>query len=168
MADSAPWYVLRVAPQRERHIAGEIKTALGLKTYVPIEIVRMPKRGVVFERRRPLVPGYVFVRGIEDGVWSDVKATDHVIGWLASDGKPAVVHNHEIERIDLLTREHNAKLRDTFTFRPGERVREPGGPFSSVEYLLSSVRGETVKLEAMMDGRRITRRTTVDQLERVA
>lgn len=163
-----PWHILRVAPQRERWLANELRVALGLHTYVPLEVNVIALRGKRIERRRPLVPGYLFVMGIGETVWHDIAATRHVTGWLAVNGRPAEVSDAEVGIIRLMERQHNQVLSDRRTLTVGDRVRPKDGPFASMHTLLSSIRGSTATIEVQMLGS--VRKATVplDSLERVA
>ena len=163
------WNILRVSTLRETTVAGNLMTELGIKAYVPIEVVRIPKRGVVFERRRPIMPGYVFAGARGEMPWREIADVKHVIGWLVTEGgRPARVANVEIERIEALAREHNRMLTDTFTFRPGDTVRPTRGAFQSIEVLLRSVRGSTATIEVHMLGSTREAKVSVSDLEKVA
>lgn len=163
------WNILRVQSPFEARVAGHCLVDLGLKAYVPVETRKVVLRQRVIERPRCLMPGYVFIGTRGDMSWADVLEIRHAIRPLRyEDGRIITVTDAEVERVRVMERLHNRALHDRRTYRTGERVREPGGPFSSIEYLLRSVRGDEVKLEAHMDGMKITRHTTVDSLERVA
>jgi transcription antitermination factor NusG len=148
------WTILRVSPQREFSVAAELTRGLGLATYAPVDVVRLSRAGRTFERRLPLMRGYVFAGGIEGLPWSDIKATRGVAGWLTRDGDvPAFLHQSEIDRIRALEREHNQER----SARPsqlgvGSRVRVTQGAFESIESLICAVRGSTATIEVPMLG----------------
>lgn len=167
-----PWYILRSAPQRERWLANELRVALGLHTYVPIERIKVTRKGRGLEVRRPLVPGYVFVLGAGDGMWRDIAETRHVTGWLTmGGGRPYPIADAHVGIIRIMERDHNQAL-NARSVRPvlkaGDRVRPKDGPFASMEVLLRSVRGSQATIEVHMLGS--TREATVKlgQLEKVA
>lgn len=163
------WHILRTMTLRETTVAGEITTGLGLRTYVPIEVGRMPKRGVVFERRRPLIPGYVFVRSAGGYMpWRDLRELKHVVGHLDIDGHPAAIHDSEIDRIREYARVYNKALTDRRTLNPGDKVRPTRGPFESIESLLRTVKGSTATIEVQMLGSVREVQVPVSSLEKVA
>jgi len=144
-------------------------TELGLRAYVPIEIRRRQGKGVVHEFRRPLIPGYVFVRGA-DGVPMDLLRhhARHAIGWLLVDGAPAAISSMQIDLIREMAHQHNKALSDRRTLSPGDTVRPTRGPFSSIEVLLRSVRGSTATIEVQMLGSTREAKVSVSDLEKVA
>lgn len=162
------WHIIRTTTLRETTVAGEMTVGLGLRAYVPIEIVRMPRRGVVFERRRPLMPGYVFVAGRDGVPWPEVAATRHVLGWLEIDGTPASISDQELTTIRRMEAEYNRQIADSRALRTGDRVRPRSGPFSSMEVMLRSVRGVNAIVEVRMLGSSREARVRLDQLEKVA
>lgn len=163
------WHILRTTTLRETTVAGDLgKAGLDLCAYVPIEIIRMPKRGVVFERRRPLMPSYVFVSGSKGVPWREIAATRHVLGWLEIDGTPASISDAEVAMIRLMEREHNEQISDGRTLRAGDRVRPTSGPFASVEVLLRAVRGSDAIIEVHMLGSPRDAKVRLDHLEKVA
>lgn len=162
------WHILRCAPQRERWLANELRVALGLHTYVPIECNVIVRRGKKIEVPRPLVPGYVFAMGIGEAAWRDVAETRHVTGWLTINGRPAPIKDAEIGIIRSMERLHNKALHDRRVFKVGDRVRLTQGPFASIESLLRSVRGSTATIEVQMLGSTRGVKVPVSQLEKVA
>lgn len=162
------WHILRCAPQRERWLANELRVALGLHTYVPIERNVIVRRGKKIEVPRPLVPGYVFAMGIGEAAWRDVAETRHVTGWLTINGRPAPIKDAEIGLIRSMERLHNKALHDRRVFKVGERVRVSDSPFASMDVLLRSVRGSTATIEVQMLGSTRGVKVPVSQLEKVA
>jgi len=163
------WHILRCMTMRERWLANELRRGLGLKTYVPVEKVVATLRARRIERIRPLMPGYLFAGCFETMPWADIASTRHVIDWLTvDDDRPATVTDAEIERIRALEHQHNAALHDRRTYRIGERVRAKSGPFASIDVLLSSLRDEQVELKGEVMGKKLTIRTTIDNIERAA
>ncbi len=167
-----PWYILRVAPQRERWLANELRVARGLHTYVPIERIVVTLRGKRIERRRPLVPGYVFVLGVGENAWRDLAETRYVTGWLSiGGGRPYPVKDEQVGIIRIMEQEYNQALqarRARPVFKAGDRVRPKDGPFASIDSLLQSVRGSTGIIEVHMLGSTRKAKVKLDQLEKVA
>ncbi len=178
-----PWHILLIdqalrgpySEYPETRVRDEIKRGLGLKAYVPVE-----RRQMQFTHRCrvlevPLITGYVFVSGGRHGIpWRDVRELVHVRGWFKrEDERPYQLSDLDVQLIQQFEHDHNKGLYApkgaAHSFQPGDRVREPAGPFGgSVEYLLRSVKDMRVQMEAELNGMKITRETTADQLERVA
>ena len=53
-----------------------------MHSYHPIERFKITRAARTIEHKRPLMPNYLFVLGIEAGVWRDIKSTKGVIGWV--------------------------------------------------------------------------------------
>lgn len=144
------WFILRVIGARERTVAGELHRGLGLRTYHPLEVVKVSTRQRQMERSRPLMPGYLFA-GCIDGMipWRDIAATKGVIGWLEIEDKPARITDAEIDRIRMMEREHNRQRdeRRSRRVQAGDRVRIVKGAFEGIEVLISEVRGQRVQFD---------------------
>lgn len=163
------WHILTCLSQRERTVAADLRESLDLLVYVPIEIQRHTLRGVAHERRRALMPGYVFA-GVRGGVmpWRGVRDVRHVLGWLEIDGSPAALSDAHIDHMRLMEKQHSAALTQRRVFRVGDRVRPASGPFASIDVLLSSLRGSQAIIEVHMLGSTRKASISVDQLEKVA
>jgi transcription antitermination factor NusG len=165
------WNIIKVQTLRESTVAGNLRQALGLKTYVPVEIVKMPRRGFVFERRRPLVPSYVFVKGAGDIPLQVIKrSAPYAVDFLEVGDRPATVTDAEIELIDAAAIEERKKREEWRAFNVGDRVSFKSGPFASMESLLSFVdekrRTGTVAVPLLGSPRAIT--VPLDDLEKIA
>ncbi len=173
MTSPRGWHVVQTVAQRERWIGAELHRSLGLHWYVPNERNRIARRQRVIEVLRPLMPGYLFLAGLEDCVWHDVESTRGVIGILrlGQSDAPALVSDDEVSRIRDLEQQHNVALEDRRKVRPlqaGDRVRAKDGPFASIEALIRAVRGKTAIIEVHLFGTMTTARVGVDILERAA
>jgi transcription antitermination factor NusG len=152
------WSIIRCVGARERSVADELRRGLGLHSYHPQEhtkIVRRSSSGVgrVIDASRPLMPNYLFVLGIEAGVWRDIKSTKGVIGWvtLAGSDEPASITDAELTAIRELEREFNrAKVDTRRALCVGDRVKITKGPFMDIETLITSVRGAKVEFMSPM------------------
>lgn len=142
------WHVIRCVGARERSVADELRRGLGLHSYHPIERIKVTRAARTIEHKRPLMPCYLFVLGIENGTWRDVKATRGVIGWvcLAGSDEPAHVTDAELTTIRDLERAYNqAKVDTRRALCVGDRVRINKGPFADMETLLTAVKGAKVE-----------------------
>ena len=143
------WAIIRTVGARERVVADELKRGLGLHSYHPVEKFKVTRAARTIEHKRPLMPNYLFVLGIECGVWHDVKATRGVIGWvtLAGSDEPAHVTDAELTTIRDLERAFNRAKDDrrSRTLCVGDRVKITKGPFMDIETLLTAVKGSKVE-----------------------
>ena len=161
------WHVILSVPQRERMLAAELHTGLGLQSYFPIETRRITSGQRVVEVKRPLMPGYVFAGYDFQMPWRDLRELRDVRGWLTVDGDvPAPVAQYEIDRIRALEAEHNVQLAKPRQFRVGDRVKH-SGPFGSIESLLRSVRGSNATIEVPMLGSKRIATVPISRLEAV-
>jgi len=144
------WSIIRCVGARERSVADELRRGLGLHSYYPVERFKITRAARTIEHKRPLMPNYLFVLGIENGTWRDVKATRGVIGWvcLAGSDEPASITDAELTTIRDLEREFNRAKADTRrSLSVGDRVKITKGPFMDIETLLTAVRGSKVEFQ---------------------
>ena len=122
------WNIIRVAGARERSVADELRRGLGLHSYHPQEKFRVTRAARTIEHKRPLMPNYLFVLGIENGTWRDVKATRGVIGWvcLAGSDEPASITDAELTTIRDLERAYNAAKAKADRKEAGLRANRKG------------------------------------------
>ena len=142
------WSIIRTTGLRERSVADELRRGLGLHSYHPVEKFRVTRAARTIEHKRPLMPNYLFVLGIENGTWRDVKATRGVIGWvcLAGSDEPASISDAELTAIRYLERAYNqAKVDTRRSLCVGDRVKITKGPFMDIEALLTAVKGAKVE-----------------------
>lgn len=162
------WHIVQTIGMKEDSVGRLLNRSLGLHWYVPLEHLKIVRRSRVLDCTRPLIPTYVFVHGIEDGVHRDVKAIEAVHSILDN-----CLSQSEIVRIRQLEIDHNRALDDWRAARSrgpriGDRVRAKDGPFGSIESLLLAVRGKTATIEVPMLGSTRTATVKLSDLEKVA
>lgn len=165
------WNILKVHTLRESTVAGNLRSSLGLKTYVPVEVIKKVRRGVKFERRHPLVPSYVFVKGAADVPMALIKrVAPFALEWLELGGRTATVTDAEIDLIDATAQEQTKRLANWCTFHAGERVRITEGPFMSIESLLKFVdeKRQVGTLELPLLGSKRSLTVPLGSIEKVA
>lgn len=142
------WSIIRTTGLRERSVADELRRGLGLHSYHPVEKFKVTRAARTIEHKRPLMPNYLFVLGIAQTVWHDVKATKGVIGWvcLAGSDEPAHVTDAELTAIRDLEREFNrAKVDTRRSLCVGDRVKITKGAFMDMEAWLTDIKGRNVE-----------------------
>jgi transcription antitermination factor NusG len=138
----ASWYAVQLRCRFEKIVAAQLQHK-DIETFVPFvrEVHRWTDRRQVVER--PLFPGYGFVRvpGRPD-IHLRVLQTAGVIGFVASNGKPVPVPEHQIESVRLLLSECTSCAVCPFV-KAGQRVRIEGGCLDGVEGIFVRSNGDT-------------------------
>jgi transcriptional antiterminator NusG len=114
------------------------------------------RRGRKVDAERKFFPGYVLVRAnLTDEVFSLIKNTPKVTGFLGSDSKPAPITDDEAERILTQVQEGVERPKPSVTFEIGEQVRVADGPFASFNGTVQDVDEERsrLKVEVSIFGR---------------
>jgi transcriptional antiterminator NusG len=161
---TARWYIVHAYSNFEKKVAEAIEEkakAKGLwdkieKILVPTEKVVEVRRGRKVDAERKFFPGYVLVRAnLTDEVFSLIKNTPKVTGFLGSDSKPAPISDEEAERILTQVQEGVERPKPSVTFEIGEQVRVADGPFASFNGTVQDVDEERsrLKVEVSIFGR---------------
>ncbi len=99
---------------------------------VPTEQVVEVRRGRKINTERKFFPGYVLVKcDLTDQVFSLIKNTPKVTGFLGADNKPMPISEEEALRIKGQVAEGVERPKATIQFEVGETVRVAEGPFAS-------------------------------------
>ena len=142
------WYVVHVYSGFEKKIAQQIKEQAAQKglaeqfdeVLVPTEEVVELRRGAKVNAERKFFPGYVLVKcDLTDPVFSLIKNTPKVTGFLGADNKPMPISEEEAMRIKGQVAEGVERPKPTVTFEVGETVRVADGPFASFNGLVEEV-----------------------------
>lgn len=161
---TARWYIVHAYSNFEKKVAEAIEEkarAKGLaekieKILVPTEKVVEVRRGRKVDAERKFFPGYVLVRAdLTDEVFSLIKNTPKVTGFLGTDSKPAPITDEEAERILTQVQEGVERPKPSVTFEIGEQVRVADGPFASFNGTVQDVDEERsrLKVEVSIFGR---------------
>ena len=145
---SARWYIVHAYSNFEKKVAESIKeqaaqrglTAKFEEILVPTEQVVEVRRGRKVSTERKFFPGYVLVKcDLTDPVFSLIKNTPKVTGFLGADNKPMPISEEEAMRIKGQVAEGVERPKPTVTFEVGETVRVADGPFASFNGLVEEV-----------------------------
>ena len=144
MSESKKWLAVYTRPRWEKKVS-EILTRRKIENYCPINRVvrQLSDRNKVIHE--PLFTSYVFVR-ISGSDIPSLKQTNGVINLVHWLGKPAVIHDSEIETIRKFLSEHlNIKLEKT-PINVDDKIRVLNGPLLELEGHVLAVKNRTVKV----------------------
>ena len=131
------WHVALTEPNREWTAARHLNF-LGCETYLPIfsrahcQRVSGGRRWRVY--RRPLFPGYLFVRGELADLWFWVRVAAGLRQrpFLLTDGQVANISAPTIEELRRVEQSINVRRSERLHFRIGDRVLVSEGAFTGL------------------------------------
>ena len=142
------WYIVHAYSNFEKKVADSIREQAAQRhlserfeeILVPTEHVVEVRRGRKINTERKFFPGYVLVKcDLTDQVFSLIKNTPKVTGFLGADNKPAPISEDEANRIKGQVADGAERPKSTITFEVGETVRVADGPFASFNGLVEEV-----------------------------
>ena len=145
---SKRWYIVHAYSNFEKKVADSIREQATQRhlserfdeILVPTEHVVEVRRGRKINTERKFFPGYVLVKcDLTDQVFSLIKNTPKVTGFLGADNKPMPISEEEANRIKGQVVEGAERPKSTITFEVGETVRVADGPFASFNGLVEEV-----------------------------
>lgn len=145
---SMRWYIVHAYSNFEKKVAESIREGAAQRgltdafeeILVPTEQVVEVRRGRKVSTERKFFPGYVLVKcDLSDSVFSLIKNTPKVTGFLGADNKPMPISEEEAMRIKGQVAEGVERPKPTISFEVGETVRVADGPFASFNGLVEEV-----------------------------
>ncbi len=145
---SMRWYIVHAYSNFEKKVADAIREGAAQRglsdrfeeILVPTEQVVEVRRGRKVSAERKFFPGYVLVRcDLTDQVFSLIKNTPKVTGFLGADNKPMPISEEEAMRIKGQVAEGVERPKPTIMFEVGETVRVADGPFASFNGLVEEI-----------------------------
>lgn len=153
---TARWYIVHAYSNFEKKVAESIEEQArqkGLsdkfeKILVPTEKVVEVRRGRKVDAERKFFPGYVLVKAeLTDAVFSMIKNTPRVTGFLGPDNRPVPISDREAEQILMQVQDGVERPKPTISFDIGENVRVSDGPFASFNGVVQEVDQERTRLK---------------------
>ena len=138
------WFVAHTRPRREKKLV-EYCERQGIATTLPCYDRAHKYRGKTVVFRKPLFPGYVFLK-MEPGQKDSVIQNDHVANVL--DVFDQETFRRQLDQI-LLALEQHLEVRLAPTIGAGMRVRIKSGPLRGVEGWVEDRYGTTTVLLRM-------------------
>jgi transcriptional antiterminator NusG len=142
------WYIVHAYSNFEKKVAEAIREGAAQRglvdafeeILVPTEQVIEVRRGRKVSTERKFFPGYVLVKcNLTDSVFSMIKNTPKVTGFLGADNRPVPISEEEAMRIKGQVAEGVERPKPTVSFEVGETVRVADGPFASFNGLVEEV-----------------------------
>ena len=150
------WYIVHAYSNFEKKVAEAIREGAAQRQLsenfeeilVPTEHVVEVRRGRKVNTERKFFPGYVLVKcNLRDPVFSLIKSTPKVTGFLGADNKPMPISEAEAMRIKGQVAEGVERPKPTISFEVGETVRVADGPFASFNGLVEEVDEDRSRLK---------------------
>ncbi len=145
---SMRWYIVHAYSNFEKKVAESIREGAAQRglseafeeILVPTEQVVEVRRGRKVSTERKFFPGYVLVKcDLTDPVFSLIKNTPKVTGFLGTDKKPMPISDAEADRILHQVQEGIERPKPAVSFEVGEQVRVSDGPFASFNGVVEEV-----------------------------
>ena len=175
---SMRWYIVHAYSNFEKKVAESIREQAAQRNcanrfeeiLVPTEHVVEVRRGRKVNTERKFFPGYVLVKcDLTDQVFSLIKNTPKVTGFLGADNKPMPISEDEANRIKGQVAEGVERPKATISFEVGETVRVADGPFASFNGTVEEVDEDRsrVKVAVSIFGRATPVELEFSQVEKV-
>jgi transcriptional antiterminator NusG len=175
---SMRWYIVHAYSNFEKKVAESIREQAAQRNcadrfeeiLVPTEHVVEVRRGRKVNTERKFFPGYVLVKcDLTDQVFSLIKNTPKVTGFLGADNKPMPISEDEANRIKGQVAEGVERPKATISFEVGETVRVADGPFASFNGTVEEVDEDRsrVKVAVSIFGRATPVELEFTQVEKV-
>jgi len=175
---SMRWYIVHAYSNFEKKVAESIREQAAQRNcadrfeeiLVPTEHVVEVRRGRKVNTERKFFPGYVLVKcDLTDQVFSLIKNTPKVTGFLGADNKPMPISEDEANRIKGQVAEGVERPKATITFEVGETVRVADGPFASFNGTVEEIDEDRsrVKVAVSIFGRATPVELEFSQVEKV-
>lgn len=135
------WYAIYVGSRAEKKVDSDLQ-AKGVETFVPLKKTLRKWSDRKKWVDMPMIPGYCFVR-INMKNYLPVLQTNHVVGFVRFEGKPAIVPDNQIDFLKRMLRQTECTWEvTTENLTPGQKVEFVAGPFIGLEAELMELKGK--------------------------
>ena len=139
--DQPRWYAIYVNSRAEKKVEAEL-TSKEVEAFLPLKksLRKWSDRKKWVDM--PLIPGYCFVKiALKNNL--KVLQTNHVVGFVRFEGRPAVIQERQIDFLKRMLKQSDYTWEITHEqFVPGQKVEIVAGPFIGLEAELITVKGK--------------------------
>ncbi|KIC94689.1 UpxY family transcription antiterminator [Flavihumibacter solisilvae] len=165
-SDKKTWYAIYTKPRWEKKVH-DLMLRRGLESYCPLNKVRKKWSDRFKIIEEPLFKSYVFVKVSEDEK-PGVRYIDGVVNFVYWLGKPARVHEEEIERIKRFLNDHtDVQIESLNSIKPGDRVVINSGVFMDHEGVVLHADRRTVELHIQSLGAKLVAHIDKEKLNKI-
>mgnify|MGYP000387642648 CR=1 FL=1 len=126
------WFALYTRSRAEKKTCQALLDA-GIEAFLPLSTKIKQWSDRKKKVQEPLIPSYVFVHSSEVLLVDSLKVQG-VVGVLKHLGKPAIVKDHEIESLQILTdAQQEIKTISDYSFKKGDPITVVLGPFTGLK-----------------------------------
>ncbi len=150
------WYIVHSQTGFEDRVKRSLKNRImstGIQDYVsqiiiPTEQVSEIRAGKKRVSQRKFFPGYILIEmELNDSVYSVIKSTPGVTGFIGAGKRPTPLSQEEAESILKRIEETQTKPSPRVVFEEGEQVRVTQGPFVNFNGTIEDIHPEKGKLK---------------------
>ena len=165
------WYIVHSQTGFEDRVKQALENRIMLtgvqeyisKIIIPTEQVSEIRAGKKRVSQRKFFPGYILINmDLNDSVYSVIKSTPGVTGFIGAGKKPTPLSEEEAEAILKRIEETQVKPSPKIVFEKGEQIRVVQGPFVNFNGTIEEIHPEKGKLKASVS---IFGRSTPVELE---
>ncbi len=154
------WYVINTYSGHENKVKANLEHRVMSmnqaprfrRVVVPTDQVIETKDGQKVQTEKRILPGYVLVNmDLNEDVWSLVKNTPGVTGFVGAGSKPVPLSQPEVDRILHTGTAAGDRPRPQVQFSLGESVKVTSGPLSDFDGEIVDVNPDQQKLKVLVD-----------------
>lgn len=157
------WYVIHSYAGYENKVKSNLEARLHsmnaeeliYEVVIPLEDVTEFKNGKKVVSQKKIFPGYILVRcEMDDYVWSVVRNTPGVTGFVGLGSKPTSLTRPEVESMMQFQVGENGPIRrskPTAEYEVGESVRVKEGPFADFSGQIAEINEDQLKLKVLVN-----------------
>ncbi|MBA3366651.1 MAG: transcription termination/antitermination factor NusG [Actinobacteria bacterium] len=154
------WYVINTYSGHENKVKANLEHRVMSmnqaprfrRVVVPTDQVIETKDGQKVQTEKRILPGYVLVNmDLNEDVWSLVKNTPGVTGFVGAGSKPVPLSQPEVDRILHTGTAAGDRPRTQVQFSLGESVKVTSGPLSDFDGEIVDVNPDQQKLKVLVD-----------------
>ena len=168
------WYVVHTYSGYENKVKGNLEKLIIARHFeeqvfqieIPMEDVVEFKAGKKVTVSKKVLPGYLLLRcDLDDDIWSAVKNTPGVTGFVGPGTTPTPLSRREVEsllHVKVEGAEPAAKRsRPSHQYEVGETVRVKEGPFADFSGQIDEINEDQLKLKVLVNRARLMLNSTL-------